>query len=374
MYQFSQFFTSSELQDIAFNYLNTNSIKRVIDKEDIKSSELKFFPFAEAKFNFQINYSYLKGEVNTTRFDQAMQTYEVAYQQYQNAKAIHMTRVDNAKQGEKFTLQYGAQAPTAPKKPKTKDFIEFNNLVTEFSECKEDLLIPQDNETTSNYELKTLFGYENVKLRMPAEFTEKSSENFDAESSINEECTKIATKIANDKVKKIEHRNLSVTISNNKSTYAKILHPLIEVSFSDQGTTRKIYIDEVNGVISGEKINESDIIFAMLFKHFFLLIIFWYAISTTAELGNFASIILAVIFQISFFVILNKQNKSKKNIKWLGNTLKFFYISEISTIKSKKPTHLLDSYFENFDRSKDYSNFKNECSVQFKNTTYIELK
>ncbi len=162
------------------------------------------------------------------------------------------------------------------------------------------------------------------------------------------------------------HRNVTHRIIADRSTCADLIAPIWDVTFNDEGKSKKIYIDEINGVIDGEKIDESKIWTAIFGKHTVVLV----AMCTgfMQLMSGFVAFLLAAFLQWGIFYGLYLHHKtSREPSAKLAKFLDFFYIRELANQADAKTAHQLDQYLIGLEAYDEFLAYKKQREVALLN-------
>lgn len=369
MNKFTPLLTPEILKDATACYLNENALKGTIRTDQILSFNLNFYPFLDIKADYEIKFSYQKGYLNKPSYQQALQLYEIAHNQFESAKSAKIQAYNNAPDNQKLGLLVGnLQAPT---KPKEEDYVDWKEHVSDSTQHKETFLKPVRPKLLPSF----IDNPEEIASYLPAKLLEDSTLPFNsiAEGEKNELIKTTLLAAANKvvtafKVPKFYSRDLSLEIGANNSICADLYLPIWEITYQDHNENKKVYVDELNGKILGAMIKESDTWSSIIGKHISLLISLW--ILTLIVLGEPDTILRffgLLIAQPAFFIVLNYfQEKSEKKSRFIDYLLNFFYIKELLKTRGRSKAQTLENYIIQSDQKKEYIAQKLDYLEQFK--------
>jgi hypothetical protein len=366
------FLNSAQIAQISADYLNANSLKSEIGVDSVIKSELVHHHFIDLKSDIDIEYTYQSGSLDDDAYQAARAQYETHYRQYEIAKTQwHAAdeaarRANNPKDPHAFgTMGTHAPRPHAPTEPKREDYIRWGEYYTETIAHQGRGTHPVQPERLPTIKGKSFESYSEMKHFIPASVAEQEGFVFTKIDPIHVKNTaagihKTAADAAvADALKDYYHRYVSQKISQNRSTYIDLIAPIWDVTFNDDGKSKKMYIDEINGVIDGEKIDESKVWAAILGKHAVVLVAMCTGLMQI--MGGFVAFLLAAFMQWGIFYGLYLYHKtSQKPSADLAKFLDFFYIRELANQADAKTAHHLDQYLIGLDAYEAFISYKKQ--------------
>lgn len=379
MVTFAPLLSKEALEKCAVSFLNSGSLKRVITSDKVVGAELKFHPFLELNAEFDVEYAYQKGVFDSSRFDQASQNYQIAYNQYVSAKSLHTQAYNNAKDSQKMNLFLNP--PVEPTRPDKKDYVLWKERITEEAHFEGKLFQPVKPEYLPKINGKNYADSPDIKFSVPVQMIENtefrviSSSHKEMNDLMQNYCESMAEKVAAEKVKGLQYRDLSNFVKINRSNYANTFLPLWEVTYDDNGKNKKIYIDELNNVICGEMIDESDIWLSIAGKHLSLFIGLWILLTEGGQNNYFIALVSAILIQVTFFVLLKSSNtKNESKSGWSARILNFFHIKELSkSLVSNAKTNSLDFHLREWDGYEKFTESRKQNLSVFNNSKIFQI-
>lgn len=360
------YFNATHIAYIAADYLNTNSLKSEIGSDCVKKSDLVHHHFIDLKSDIDVEYTYQSGSLDDAAYQTAQARYESNYQTYQVAMTQWRAadeaarRANNPKEPHAFgTMGTYAPKPHAPTEPVRSDYIRWGEYYTETTAYQGRVTKPVQPELLPKIKGKSFDAYGEMKHFVPASVAENEGFMFskvdpilvkNLAASIHDAAANTAvTSALND----YYHRNVTYKIKRDRSTFVDLIAPIWDVTFEDDGKLKKMYIDEINGVIDGEKIDESKIWGAIFGKHTVVLVALCSGLMQV--MGGFMAFICAGALQWAAFYGLYLYHKtSREPSADLAKFLDFFYVRELANQADTKTQHLLSQYLIGLD---DYEAF-----------------
>lgn len=366
------FLNSTQIAEITASYLNANSLKSEIGVDAVQKSVLVHHHFVDLKSDIDIEYTYQSGSLDDDAYQAARAQYETHYRQYEIAKTQwHAAdeaarRANNPKDPHAFgTVGTYAPRPTEPTSPNREDYIRWGEYYTETLSHQSRKTLPVQPELLPVVNKKSFESYTEMKYFLPATVAQTEGYVFSPMDPIHVKNTaaSVHQKAAEDEVavalKDYYHRNVTHRISRNRSSYAHLIAPIWDVTFNDDGKSKKMYIDEINGVIDGEKIDESKVWAAILGKHAVVLVAMCTGLMQI--MGGFVAFLLAAFMQWGIFYGLYLYHKtSQKTSADLAKFLDFFYIRELANQADAKTAHHLDQYLIGLDAYEAFISYKKQ--------------
>jgi hypothetical protein len=383
------YLNASHIASITADYLNTNSLKSEIGVDCVKKSELVHHHFIDLKSDIDIEYTYQSGRLDDAAYQSARARYESDYHTYQvamtqwHAADEAAKRANNPKNPHAFgTMGTHAPRPHAPIEPVQSDYIRWGDYYTETITHQNRVTKPVQPERLPRIKDKPFESYAEIKHFVPAALAEQEGFTFTkvdsalvkgVASSVHDAAASAAvTKALED----YYHRNVTYKISHDRSTYADLIAPIWDVTFEDDSKLKKMYIDEINGVIDGEKIDESKIWTAIFGKHAAVLVALCAALMQV--MGGFLAFICAGALQWAAFYGLYLYYKTSRDPSdSIAKFLDFFYIRELANQADAKTQHQLGQYLiglEDYEQLIAYQKQREAAlSLRSTSTSFIAL-
>lgn len=373
------FLNPAQIAEICADYLNANSLKSTIGVDAIQKSELVHHHFIDLKSDIDIEYTYQSGRLDDAAYRTAEAQYESNYRQYQTAMTHwHAAdeaarRANNPKDPHAFgTMGTYAPRPSAPTEPKREDYIRWGDYYTNTVSHQGRVTKPVQPERLPAIKGKSFESYDEMKYFVPASVAEAEGYVFakidpvhvkNAANAIHQKAAEVEVAQA---LKDYYHRNVTHHISQDRSTYADLIAPIWDVTFSDDGTSKKIYIDEINSVIDGEKIDESKVWGAIFGKHTLVLVALCTGLMQL--MGGFVAFLFAALLQWGIFYGLYLYHKtSREPSADIAKFLDFFYIRELANQADAKTAHQLDQYLIGLEAYDEFIAHKKQREVALLN-------
>lgn len=357
------FLTSTHIAQITANYLNDNSLKSEIGGDAVQKSELVLCQYIDLISDFDVEYTYQSGSLDRDAYDAAQMRYETSYQQYEIAMLNWQAADEAAKRANKSGTV--ALRPNRPQKPNPDDFVRWGDYYTKTTTHKGNVRKVVKSDRLATIGKKSFDSYDESKHLIPDHVAEKAGYVF---SKLDVELVKktvqtihkpLAISVVTDALKEYYHRDVSHCIVRDRSTYQGLIAPIWEVNFIDDSKTKKLYIDEINGIIVGEKIDESSIWAAIFAKHLTVMFLLCYSLMQT--MGGFWAFISALILQWAGFYGLYLHNKTaQKPSSAIAKFLDFFYIRELANQADTKTQSQLWRYMIGLDDYEAFDTYQKE--------------
>lgn len=353
MSKVEQILNEEILKKVATGFLNARSVHRKISIEDINNVTHVRYPFLKISMQFDFEFSYDEGSVDTERYQKAELDYTNAYNQYQSAAALKAHAYNSASNNQEKTAVLWSGGPKKPKKPSKDDFLIWTRVSDQTDTHLSEILVPIRPK-----ELPPELKISNDEVFIPEQCLEDVGMAIPkAEISvlIDEGVNAKVGEILKSKVAKIRHKNLQFKILANESKGTVFWRPIWEIAFTDQGKEKHILVDEINGKVYGAMLDESSMWLGIWLKQIILYIALVLFIYENSDYGQFGSMVVALITQPILLLTLSGLSKKFKFLQKISKFLNIYELAKISDIGS--PENLkLEKYIcdlEDYDEIKD---------------------
>lgn len=362
------YFDKKTISIIGANYLKSKLIKGTINKDIIKNIELKYQHFIEFKINSSnLLYTYQKGCVDKNSFNVAIEHYKIQHAQYETQLAIYQA-AEEAAQRQNSNTHTRISRPYPPSYPNEKSFVEWGDYTRGSIAYADNFLIPIKNEITPNFSGNFKSFAEYSKYSIPINqinesewaccpIEKKEIKQLFENTSDNKLIDAISKSLAN-----IYHRDIKCIMTSSDYSYVETVLPVWQLSYEDKGIIKKIYIDEVNGLISGETINDNKVLITSLIKHLSLLSFLIFGLDF---FGVKEPITKALGCQILFMAALYLSKKIKTSKSWIIKLSEFFDIDAIPKLFVMPGTDFKNC-FESIEAYNNYISSRNQQRIIIK--------